>query len=96
VGAGTGSNRVHLGGRHQLFPFHTRITPSVLDGRDCVVLDYDLPDNPLVIRKIHDEIREVSPGVYLGPAMWKTANEKRLVLWFALDTNDQQKPIGAR
>jgi hypothetical protein len=94
--AGKGINRVHLGGRHQLFPFETRLAPSVVDGRPCVVLDYDLPDNPGLIRKIHDEVREVSPGLFLGPAMWKTATRPALVLWFALDTNDQAKPIGSR
>lgn len=48
----------------------------------------------LLIRKIHDEVREVSPGVFLGPAMWKSGQERTLVLWFALDTRDQAQPIG--
>lgn len=93
---GAGINRVHLFGRHQLFPFHTRLGPSVVDGKPCVVLDYDLTDNPGVIRKIHDEVREVSPGLYLGPAMWKTAGAPVFVLWFALDTRAPAEPIGAR
>jgi hypothetical protein len=96
AGAGAGVNRVHLGGRHQLFPFHTRLGPSVVDGRPAVILDYDLPDNPGFIRAIHDEVREVSPGLYLGPAMWKAATGPKLVLWFALDTRDQQEPVGCR
>lgn len=94
--AGAGINRVHLLGRHQLFPFQTRFAPSVLDGRPAILLDYDLPDNPLLIRKIHDEAREVSPGLFLGPAMWKSGSERALVLWFALDTHDQARPIGDR
>ncbi len=93
---GAGINRVHLGGRHQLFPFHTRFGASELDGRPSIVLDYDLPDNPSLIRKIHDEVREVSPGLFLGPAMWKTARGPKLVLWFAVDTGIQAQPIGAR
>jgi hypothetical protein len=92
--SGSGSNRVHLFGRHQLFPFHTRIQASVLDGAPCIALDYDLPDNPQAIRMIHDEIREVSPGLYLGPAMWKTSQGPAFVLWFALDTRVQAEPIG--
>lgn len=91
---GTGSNRVHLFGRHQLFPFHTRIQPSVVDGAPCIALDYDLPDNPALIRAIHDEIREVTPGLFLGPAMAKTASGPSFVLWFALDTRTQARPIG--
>jgi len=92
---GTGVNRLHLFGRHQLFPFHTRIAESAIDGAPCIALDYDLPDNPGVIRKIHDEVREVAPGLFLGPAMWKTAKGRpTLVLWFALDTRVQSRPVG--
>jgi hypothetical protein len=92
--SGTGVNRVHLLGRHALFPFHTRLAPSVVDGAPCVMLDYDLPDNPLLIRKIHDEVREVTPGLWLGPAMWKGDGAPALVLWFALDTRVQALPVG--
>ncbi|MCC6872776.1 MAG: hypothetical protein IT378_00595 [Sandaracinaceae bacterium] len=84
--SGGGINRVHLGGRHQLFPFRTSFAPSVIDGAPCVKLDYDLTDNPAFIRKIHDEIREIDPALFLGPAMWKRAGRApALVLWFALD-----------
>lgn len=86
---GEGVNRVQLSGllgRQQLFPFATRIESSAIDGRKAIVLDYDLDANPSYIRKIHDEIREVDAGLYLGPAMWKTATSKVTVLWFALDT----------
>jgi hypothetical protein len=87
AGAGTGINRVRLGGRHRLFPFRTLFGPSVVDGRPCVVLDYDDADNPGLIRSIHDEVREVAPGLYLGPACWKRQGRTPLVvLWFALDT----------
>ncbi len=89
--AGTGINRVQIPwalGRQRLFAFETRLGPSLVDGRDSFILDYDLPDNPGWIRKVHDEIREVSPGLYLGPAMWKGAAPRQAttVLWFALDT----------
>ena len=85
---GVGHNRVHVPGvlgRQNLFPFATSFGPSALDGDPTLILDYDLDVNPGYIRRIHDEIREVSPGVFLGPAMWKTGREKVLVLWFALD-----------
>jgi hypothetical protein len=52
-----------------------------------LILDYDLDVNPGYIRHVHDEIREVSPGLFMGPAMWKGRGEKKtLVLWFALDS----------
>ena len=86
---GRGINRVRLGGRHQLFPFETAIGPSAVDGRPCVRLDYDLPVNPGFIRAIHDEVRAIDTGLYLGPAMLKRADGPRRVLWFALDTTIQ-------
>lgn len=87
--SGKGHNRVQLPGvlgRQGLFPFETRIDVSAVDGRKTIVLDYDLSANPPYIRVIHDEIREVAPGLYLGPAMVKTARGPATVLWFALDT----------
>ena len=87
--SGRGINRINAPGvlgRQNLFPFETRFDASAVDGKDAIVLDYDLGENPPYIRKIHDEIREVAPGVYLGPAMWKRAAGPATVLWFALDT----------
>ena len=99
---GAGVNRVSVPGalgRQRLFPFETRLGTSLVDGRPAFVLDYDLDDNPGWIRRIHDEIREVAPGLYLGPAMWKAAPARApgaaaatTVLWFALDT---RAPRGA-
>jgi hypothetical protein len=85
---GVGHNRVNGGsvlGRQNLFPFATSFGPSALDGKPTLILDYDLGVNPSYIRHVHDEIREVSPGVFLGPAMWKRGADKLMVLWFALD-----------
>lgn len=88
---GTGINRVKLSalGNHNLFPFDTKIEKSAIDEKDCIYLEYDKPQNPWVIRKVRDELREVSPGLFLGPMLWKDAkNEKAtFVLWFALDTS---------
>lgn len=86
---GDGHNRVHLPnvlGRQNLFPFETSFGPSAIDGRPTLILDYDLRVNPGYIRRIHDEIREVAPGLFLGPAMIKTATKKVHALWFGLDS----------
>jgi hypothetical protein len=86
---GVGHNRVSIPralGRQNLFPFETLFGPSAIDGKPALILDYDLDVNPSYIRHIHDEIREVSPGLFLGPAMWKGERGKALVLWFALDS----------
>lgn len=83
--AGEGINRVRLVGDRDWYPFTTRVEPSVLDGRPCVLLDYDQPENPWFIRRIRDELRAVSPGLFLGPALLRLRGDHRLVLWFAID-----------
>lgn len=88
---GRGINRVKLlVANMDWFPFATRVQPSAIDQKPCVYLDYEQPENPWFIGKIHDEIREVSPGVWMGPAMWKRGAEgPLLILWFAVDFNLQ-------
>jgi hypothetical protein len=86
--AGDGHNRIRVPGvlgRQNLFPFTTRIDRSELDTLPTLVLDYDHAVNPPYIRRVHDEIRELAPRLFLGPAMWKTAKGATTVLWFALD-----------
>ena len=42
--------------------------PSWLDGKECIVLDYS--QTSFVAERIRDEIRLVSPAVYLGKVYW--------------------------
>lgn len=92
AGDGQGINRIHLPGllgRQRLFPFTVHVGSSLLDGREAVVLDYDRPENPRYIRRIRDELRQVSPGVFLGPALWLGRRGATLLLWFALTTSPE-------
>lgn len=73
--------------RNRILPLHLNAIvaevykgPSWLDGKECIVLDYSKTSK--AARYIRDEIREVSPGVYLGVVFWG----KRQVLKFALTT----------
>ncbi len=84
---GDGINRVRLVTDRRWFPFETQIVPSILDGAPCLHLNYDLDANPWFIRRIRDELREVSPGLYMGPALFRTGNSHRRILHFAVDTN---------
>ncbi len=85
-GDGSGINRVRLAGTRRWFPFRTRVEPSAVDGAACILLDYDDPANPRPIRMIRDELREVAPGLFLGPAMLDTGKgDPKLVLFFACD-----------
>ena len=81
---GTGINRVTLFGKRKWFPFKTRFDKSFLDGKPTFVLDYSGPGNPPLIRSIVDEIREVAPGLYLGPAALNFRGRPRPVLFFAV------------
>ena len=51
---------------------------SWFDEQETIVLDYS--KTSFVARKIRDEIREVSPGVYLGLVFWG----RKMILHFAL------------
>lgn len=87
-GEGTGINRIRLGGGQRWFPFQTRVEPSAIDGAPCILLDYDHAPNPKPIRMIRDELREVAPGLFLGPAMLDTGKgDPKLILFFACDAS---------
>ena len=48
--------------------------PSLLDGKECIVLDYS--QTSLLAGWVRDEIREIAPKVYLGKVY---AHERRLI-----------------
>jgi hypothetical protein len=81
---GTGINRINLFRRMRWFPFKTRFDASFLDGQPSFLLDYSGPDNPPMIRSIVDEVREVAPGLYLGPAALLVRGKPRPILFFAV------------
>lgn len=83
---GQGGNRLRLLPGRELFKFVTRIEPSAIDGQPCIVLDYDIPSNPRLIRGIRDELRQVGPDLFFGPALWRTKKDPRLILYFAVET----------
>lgn len=81
---GDGINRV-VSDPLRLFRFETRIARSRAGDFDALQLDYDLPENPPIIRSIEDEIREIEPRVWLGQAYYRTKRGRRwLWLYFAL------------
>jgi hypothetical protein len=54
--------------------------PSWFDQKECIVLDYSRTS--FVARRIRDEIREVSPGVFLGIVYWGRAKLINFALTF--------------
>ena len=80
---GDGINRV-VRDRWHLYRFETFIARSRAGDFDALQLDYDNRDNPFFIRPIKDEIRELSPGLWLGQAYLQLPRAAHLVLYFAL------------
>ncbi len=67
--------------RNHILPFGLKAivakvykTPSWLDGKECIVLDYS--DTSLLAQWVRDEIREIEPKLYLGKVYW---NKTRLI-----------------
>ena len=55
--------------------------PSWIDQRECIVIDYS--KTSFVARLVRDEIREVSPGVFLGQVFWSKTNILKFALVFS-------------
>jgi hypothetical protein len=58
--------------------------PSWLDGKPAIILDYSATSR--VWSDVRDEMREVSPGLYLGAMYLRRCPEPRLKLYFVLQT----------
>jgi hypothetical protein len=56
------------------------IAPSWFDGERAIILDYS--QTSLVAHKVRDEIREVSPGTFLGIVYYGTLKTINFVLQF--------------
>jgi hypothetical protein len=63
--------------------FRARVyrAPSWYDGADAIILDYS--QTSLLARRVRDEIREISPGTYLGIVYWGRIKTINFVLEFA-------------
>ena len=70
----------------RVFRFETRVEKSLFDDSDTLVLNYDLPGNPMAIKKVRDELREVGTNLLLGPMYFQTTLfGPKLVLYFGLE-----------
>ncbi|MGF0316921.1 hypothetical protein [Nocardia fluminea] len=90
LGDGTmaGHNFFQLAGGMRALPFVATVGESVTDGRAAVRIDYGDPglNNPRPARWLYDEIRQIEPGLWLGPGYLRVSDRVRLTAcWFALD-----------
>jgi hypothetical protein len=58
-----------------------RLDPGV----EVLRIDYDLPENPPLLRRVVDEVVAVQPGVYLGQAILRRGAGGRRLAWFTLE-----------
>jgi hypothetical protein len=66
--------------------FSTSTGAGRLDpGVEVVRIDYDLPENPPLLRRIVDELVAVQPGVYLGQAILRRGSGGRRLAWLTLE-----------
>lgn len=88
-GAVTGLNRLGIGPLElRRYRFTARVAPSLFDGRDVVFLDHDRSDNPARIRRFHDELVEIEPGLYLATSHYRTGADLTYLCHFALARSD--------
>jgi hypothetical protein len=83
---GYGFNRLRTGPVTGALAFSTQMAASRVDGRPTIALDFDLPRNPRLLRATLDELREVLPGIYMGPTGIRARGRYRPLAWFAVDT----------
>jgi hypothetical protein len=77
---GTLVNKVSVLNLH-LFKARVYVAPSWFDNQPAIILDYS--KTSLLASKVRDEIREVSPGTYLGIVFYDTQKTINFVLQFA-------------
>jgi hypothetical protein len=79
--------RRHLGDRIEAFPFRNRVGPGALDpGAQVLKIDYDFEANPMLIRRVLDELVQIAPGRYLGKVLFRVGPRYRRIGFFSLRT----------
>jgi hypothetical protein len=64
--AGKNRFKTPAGGVELQYPFKTEVGLGVADAVKVVKIDYDIPENPVWLRRILDEIVQVGPNHFLG------------------------------
>lgn len=88
-GMAFGHNVLQLLGGIRALNFIATVGESVFDGREVVRLDYTDPrvGTPGPLRRVYDELREIEPGLWLGPTYAKRGGKLSSMGWFALDAS---------
>lgn len=85
-GLAGGHNRLGVGlFEFRRYRFIASRKRSVFSDRDVVFIDHDLPGNPRLVRRFHDELIEITPGLYLASSHLRVSGDLRYMSHFALD-----------
>lgn len=88
-GTSGGNMIVHKDGRTQLGFYRVSSGVAHDDEKPVVVLDYDVPENPLPLWRIRGELRELRDGVHFARMLYRLSGGPITVLYFTL------RPLGA-
>lgn len=81
-----GANRWGVGEGQLAFAAYRLLPGTAHDGTGpCLLLDYDVPENPLPLRAILGEIRQLGPGLHLGRMTWRAGRSVGCALYFTLE-----------
>lgn len=85
-----GINRFRIGPIKFLrYHCETFISPPLVGTNEVYRLNYDLPGNPGVIRRIRDDIKKVDEGVFLGSANIHWRGTHHFVAYFILQSTGE-------
>ncbi|MCR1785499.1 hypothetical protein KVF89_23375 [Nocardioides carbamazepini] len=85
AGEVSGINRLGIGPVEvRRYRFTARRATSLFSDREVLCLDHDSPENPDRIRRFHDELVRIEPGLYLATSHCRYGQELRLLAYFAL------------
>lgn len=71
----------------RLAAFRGDVAPSLLDGEPTLRMRYDGLGLHWPFNRMLDELRQISPGVAIGPLLWRTgADSATPLLWWGLST----------
>ena len=73
-----------LGGNFSLGRYGCESRLSPVDGQPVLWLDYNLPENPSLLRAIRGEVRVLDSRTFLARMNWQTATGFATVLYFTL------------
>lgn len=80
-----GLNRIAVGPTEILrYRFTATRARSAFGERDVVLLDHGTSTNPVWIRRFHDELVQIEPGLFLATSHYQAAGRLRLVAFFTL------------